>query len=51
MGKLSNILLKSLFFVAAEAQTFAVTSCNAAVSHHCLFQIADSTFLRIILQH
>ena len=37
MGKLSNILLKSLFFVAAEAQTFAVTSCNASVSHHCSF--------------
>ena len=41
MGKLSNILLKSLLFGAAKAQndTFAVTGCNAAVSYHCLFQI------------
>ena len=35
MGKLSNILLKSLLFGAAKAQndTFAVTDCKADVSH------------------
>ena len=44
MGKLSSILLKSLFFVAAEAQTFAVTRCNADVSNHCLFQIELKKF-------
>ena len=35
MGKLSNILLKSLLFGAVKAQndTFAVTNCNADVSH------------------
>ena len=54
MGKLSKVLLKSLFFLSADAQTspFAVTGCNAAVSNHEFFQIdADSNFLRIILQH
>ena len=35
MGKLSNILLKSLLFGAAKAQndTFDVTNCNPDESH------------------
>ena len=39
MGKLSKVLLKSLFFLSADAQTspFAVTGCNAAVSNHDFF--------------
>ena len=54
MGKLSNVLLKSLFFISAEAQneTFAVTSCNADVSYNCTFR--SDTYLkisRIIDQH
>ena len=34
MGKLSKVLLNSLFFISAEAQSerFAVTGCNTAVS-------------------
>jgi len=47
MGKLSNILLKSLLFGAAKAQndTFAVTGCNAADNSPALtFRISQAYF-------
>ena len=46
MGKLSNILLKTLFFSSVYAENFGVTNCDSHVSTLLVLRIESEILIR-----